>query len=634
MQRDRQDDDSRSVQIRGEQMTSKLANDSLRSFTSGLGDPTRDKAATVFHSDRILTDADLLTSYRNSWIARKIVDIPALDALRKGRDWQAKQDQITLIEKEEKRLGLWLKVLECKTKARLFGGAAVIIGTKGNEPYSEPFDFEMVKKGGVPYLTVMTRRELTANELERDPMSEWYSRPKAYTVSGQGDQFIDIHPSRMVIQVGNPHPDPWNAGGLLNGWGDSVLQHVYDAMMNTESTAANIASLVFEANVDSFGIPDLMEKISTKEYETALLNRLTLAAAGKSISKSLVHDSLETYQRHSASFAALPEVMQIFLLMVSGAADIPLTRFLGQSPSGLSSTGEGDMKNYYDRVTAIQTLEIEPAMYRLDEALIRSALGSRPDEIYYTWTPLEQMSEKDQSTIGLQNAQAAEILTRTGLFDVDELRPAVANQMIENGFYPGLADSMSESAPEFDLGADEPPVKPEPTVAADATPRTLYVRRDVKNGQAIIEWAKANGFGETLQPSDLHVTIAYSEALVDWMKAGEAWDDELVIKAGGPRLIERFDGGAVVLLFTNHVLKYRHEDIREIGASWKWPEYQPHIAITYDDPDVDVSKIVAYQGEIILGPEIFEDLNPDWKNEIVTDSDLMSPRRVVKREFA
>ena len=58
-----------------------LANDSIRSLVSGMGDPNRDKLATVYHQDRILDDKTLLIAYRNSWIARKIVDIPALDAL-------------------------------------------------------------------------------------------------------------------------------------------------------------------------------------------------------------------------------------------------------------------------------------------------------------------------------------------------------------------------------------------------------------------------------------------------------------------------------------------------------------------------------------------------------------------------
>lgn len=593
-------------------------NDSLRSLTSGMGDPAHDKAAGVFHMDRLLSDAALLTSYRNSWIAGKIVDIPAMDAIRKGRDWQADQTDITKIEKEEKRLGLWQKLLECKIKARLWGGAAIVIGTSDGSDYSQPFEFENIKKGGIAYLTVMTRRELSANELSLDVGSEWYSRPESYVSAGLNGAFVQVHPSRLILQLGSPHPDPWNAHGMAYGWADSTLQRVYDTMLNADSTSANVASLVFEANVDSFGIPDLMEKLSSTEYEQRLLNRLTLAKVGKSVSKSLVHDTEETYQRHAINFSGLPDVVKTSLLVASGASYIPLTRFLGQSPSGLSATGEGDMKNYHEWIGSIQTLEIEPALWRFDEALIRSALGARPDEIFYNWTPLEQVNEKDQAEIGLKNAQAAEVISRTGLFDQEELRSAVSNQMIENGFYPGLSDAMKD-VPDFDLGQTE--TTPVTAPVTDATPRTLYLRRNVLNAEEIAEHYRAQGVTKVYAPESMHTTIVYTKKPIDWMKFGEPWDATLEIKEGGPRLHEKFgdDGSVLVLLFASHELNWRHERAMELGASFDFDEYQSHVSITLEGADVDLKELKPWTGKIVLGPEIYEEVKTgDWRKSVVT----------------
>lgn len=41
-----------------------------------------------------------------------------------------------------------------------------------------------------------------------------------------------------------------------------------------------------------------------------------------------------------------------FLQIVSGAADIPAIRLLSQSPAGMNATGESDLRNYYDRLSA------------------------------------------------------------------------------------------------------------------------------------------------------------------------------------------------------------------------------------------------------------------------------------------
>jgi hypothetical protein len=46
--------------------------------------------------------------------------------------------------------------------------------------------------------------------------------------------------------------------------------------------------------------------------------------------------------------------------------------------------------------------------------------------------------------------------------------------------------------------------------------------------------------------------------------------------------------------------------MREAGASWDWPDYQPHISLS--KAPVDLSKIEPYRGEIVLGPEIFEEI--------------------------
>ena len=98
-----------------------FATDTLRALVGGLGNPERDKAAGLYYADPVWDDAQLVNAYRGAWLPRKIIDIPAMDACRAWRDWQAKSAQIGDIEDEEKRLNVRGKVLEAKIKARLFG---------------------------------------------------------------------------------------------------------------------------------------------------------------------------------------------------------------------------------------------------------------------------------------------------------------------------------------------------------------------------------------------------------------------------------------------------------------------------------------------------------------------------------
>lgn len=431
-----------------------FATDSLRSFIGALGDPFRDKSASVYYDLPAWTDADLLNAYRGSWLPHKIVDIPAKDMVREWRDWQAEGDQIEKIEAEENRLNLRAKVFEAMVKARLFGGAGIYIGTGDTRP-EEEFNPERIAAGGVRYLNVMLRRHLNAGDIETDPQSEWFGKPKWYDLQGPTGS-VRIHPSRLVIFTGAPHPDE-ELSNVNRGWGESVLISVMDAIKNADATAANIASLVFEAKVDVIRVPQMMASLADPAYRQKLLDRFQLAAAAKGINQTLLLDKEEEYDQKSASFTNLPDILDRFLQIVAGAADIPLTRLLGMSPGGMNATGQHDMKNYHDRLKADQELHVTPAMHRLDEALIRSALGTRPPEVHYRWSPLEQMSEKEQAEIGDKIATTVEKMNNTGLFPPEALARSAANAFVENGVFPGLEQAIDEAGglPDYEMEAEK-----------------------------------------------------------------------------------------------------------------------------------------------------------------------------------
>ncbi|MFH7428930.1 anti-CBASS protein Acb1 family protein, partial [Pseudomonas syringae group genomosp. 7] len=72
-----------------------------------------------------LDDQQLLNAFRSSWTAQNGVTIPAVDACRNWRAWQASKSEIELLQAEEARLNVQGNILEDLLKARLFGGAAV-----------------------------------------------------------------------------------------------------------------------------------------------------------------------------------------------------------------------------------------------------------------------------------------------------------------------------------------------------------------------------------------------------------------------------------------------------------------------------------------------------------------------------
>lgn len=148
--------------------------------------------------------------------------------------------------------------------------------------------------------------------------------------------------------------------------------------------------------------------------------------------------------------------------------------------------------------------------------------------------------------------------------------------------------------------------------AGDEMP--LYISRPLKNKAAFTRWARSQGFTDIVD--DLHVTVLYSRTPVDPFDLPGDWSSdesgELRVRQGGPRKVEQLGPkGAIVLRFANRYLSYRNADLIEAGASSDWPEFTPHVTITYNGAGVDLDKVEPYTGELLFGPEIFERLDTD-----------------------
>lgn len=576
--------------------------DGLRNLVANLG-TSRDKASHSEYHFSQLSPEQLRAAYRSSWLPRKIINIPADDATRKWRTWQAKADVVNKLEATEKRLKLRLKVRKAIKMARLHGGSAILIGT-GDKDLSKPLNPSQVAKDGLKYLTVLSKYDLTPGQQDFVIASETFGLAEDYSLTTGGGEHHTIHPSRLVIFTGAEKID----GGSteIDPWGDSVLQAVLDAAKQTDGTIANVASLVFEAKIDTIGIPDLSSKMGDPVREAQLLERLSLAEKAKSINGTLIHDAQETVSQKSANFSQLPAIMAKFFTVVSGAADIPVTRLFGQSPDGMNATGDGDLNNYYDSIQTIQEMDIGDAMSVLDEVIIHSSLGTRPGDIFYTWVPLKQLSEKDRAEVGDKITSAFKKVVEMELLPEEAVGTSLVGALTETGVAPGLEAQVGDH---FKGGGEDD----DTSLLADAAPRTLYVHRKVKNADAILEWAKGQGFNTTLEADDLHVTVCFSRRPVDWLKMPTDWHGDLTVKEGGARLMEKF-GEARVLVFGSDSLRWRHEDMRRAGASWDHPDYNPHITISYSDDCPDQGDVEPYQGEIILGPEMFEEIKEDWQS--------------------
>lgn len=424
----------------------RVTTDGYINFAARVGTGA-DKTSHGHYWSTFLAQFDLEAAYRSSWL-RKIVDIPPFDEVREWRTWTGADDeQITLIDDEERRLGLRQKVLEARILARKDGGSAILIGTADTNLEVE-LDPESIQKEGLKYITVLSRLDIQPQDEDRDPISPTFGMPRHYLLRNSASS--KVHPSRVIRFVGNPI----RMRNYWDGWGESIWIELRDAIRNSDAIAAGIAALVQEAKVDIIKVKDFVAQISTAVGEDRMARRWATANSLKSSVNALILDAQDEFEQKTLTFGGLTEVQASALMIMSGMADIPATRMLGRSPQGMNATGESDMRNYYDRIRAGQTMALGPTIYPLDEMLIRSALGSRPAEIFYEWNPLYSLSEKEAADVEKTIADTLGVYVDKGMLPSDAVTKIAQDGIIERGQMPGAQKAFDEAEEEPDLMAE------------------------------------------------------------------------------------------------------------------------------------------------------------------------------------
>jgi hypothetical protein len=141
--------------------------------------------------------------------------------------------------------------------------------------------------------------------------------------------------------------------------------------------------------------------------------------------------------------------------------------------------------------------------------------------------------------------------------------------------------------------------------------RGVFVMRELTPDSVpdVRAWAKEQGIA-TLVP-ELHVTVCFSRAPFALPKL----EKDFVVVRGGERSMHVFGPGALVLVFESEELQKRHAHFRRLGASFDFPEYNPHVSLTYINAQNLVS-IRPFEGQLVFGPEKMRLLEPDEGQKI------------------
>ncbi|AHY25125.1 RNA ligase [Pectobacterium bacteriophage PM2] len=108
----------------------------------------------------------------------------------------------------------------------------------------------------------------------------------------------------------------------------------------------------------------------------------------------------------------------------------------------------------------------------------------------------------------------------------------------------------------------------------------------------------------------LHSTICYSRVNIPYTTYSGSFD----VATSGHLEVWEHDSSTLVLVLDSEYLKCRHQYARTLGATHDFPDYTPHITLSYNVGPVKYKGEVKIQ--VVLDREYKEPLKLDWAEEL------------------
>lgn len=419
--------------------------DEFINATSGLGTLADDRSLTTFMLAKgFLPQQTLEELYKSNPIAKRIVNRPAEDATRVpfiienvDTDIDVKQ-----VESELETLDVmsWLQL--GLRWSRLYGGALGFIATNDKCPLHEPLKINRVTK--IRGLHVLDRHHAIPRGTRFSLQKSGFMVPEQYELIMPNGKRKIVHKSRTVRFEGVPLPIDLLSQNEY--WGLSELEAPWEDLRRLYVTRQYLENFVHETSIAVMKIEGLRKMLASKAPDgTDPKEKVAEALQNLRRQATNFHwlgiDANDDYSLQTKPMAGLDSIEDSFVAATVMSSDMPRSILLGETPGGLNS-GEnaGEVRSYYDWISAQQESKLTPVVTRLMDVVFssmhnrsvaaaedtgdKSLIWPQPQEYTIEWPALWQQSEEGSSQQAKLDAETDKILIDMGAVTAAEVRQA------------------------------------------------------------------------------------------------------------------------------------------------------------------------------------------------------------------
>lgn len=343
---------------------------------------------------------------------------------RSGGDGD-KKDRIAALEKEFTRLNVRDKFQRLSELDSYFGLGQLFIDTgipSLDADLATPLLLtpETLQVGGLKDLVVIEPVWVSPNEYNSTkPLQADFYKPSRWWVMGS-----EVHSTRLLRFVsrepGQMLLPSYNFGGL------PLIQLAKPYVDNWVRTRQSVSDLINGCSIVNLKT-DMAATFSNSGI-TGLIGRIqSFIRFRDNRGVFLTDKETEELQILSANLAGLDKLQNQALEQICVVAQMPLVKFSGISPSGLNASSEGEIRVWYDRVTAYQEAFYRPNLTPVMHACMLNLWGEIDHDIEFFFVPLWQMDAAAKAAVAKTNADTRAVYVEIGAADQDEVRKALAN---------------------------------------------------------------------------------------------------------------------------------------------------------------------------------------------------------------
>jgi phage-related protein (TIGR01555 family) len=379
--------------------------DGLQNVLIGMG-TGRDKAQYTKTTATVFLAQEELENLYGEWLPRRIVDIYADQATRKGFKVLfggdgVRAEEVQGIEQAIEDLYILEHLNLAAKNSRLYGGACLLLFIDDGRPAYMPVDKRNIRR--IEEIECLDRWQI-APVINEENLYD-YSKATYYQIIS-GDLINEptltyIHKDRILRFDGDWLP--YRVRQRNYGWGMSSLQTVYDSFRHYWTGLNSAATLLTEFDIFVHKVRGLAAMLAAGK-ESSIRDRLQVNDMSKSIYRGYAIDAeKEELEFISRNFGGIGEILEKLRVDIIGASKIPHTVLFGESPSGLGSTGRSEERDFAKTLADYQSVHFKRPMKKLMEYIMLSkegpTKGEMPDSWRIAFNPLFELNEREMADV-------------------------------------------------------------------------------------------------------------------------------------------------------------------------------------------------------------------------------------------